>query len=73
MRSKPVEQDLRAWRERQRAELRPEQAFVQKMTNWQRSQWARGGYPKNRAQAFLKRRRGVCPGDGCDGCLRCSP
>lgn len=26
------------------------QVYVNRMTNWQRNQWARSGYPKSRAQ-----------------------
>lgn len=37
---------------------RPEHAaHVDRMTNWQRCQWARAGYPKKRAEEFSSLRR----------------
>jgi hypothetical protein len=39
----------------------PSASIVNRMTNWQRTQWARAGYPKDRAAEFasLQRRAGA--------------
>ena len=33
------------------------QLVIKRMTDWQRSQWARAGYPKNRIGEFAELRR----------------
>lgn len=43
---------------RLRRQLRdPSAAIVNRMTNWQRTQWARAGYPKDRAAEFASLQR----------------
>ena len=50
--------DNRKSRRELRAVNAGEQRRINRLTNWQRNQWARAGYPKNRIDEFAAMERG---------------